>query len=157
MPRPVYDILLILHVALAFIGFGSIAVGGWAASAGRRSGRPAGEERVVRFFREGVDWPGRAILVVPVVGLVMLLAGDSSNVARPWPWIGLGIWLVAVGLASGLGWPAERRAQRALAALAAGDDSSLPSFRQACKEMELASSLVSLCFVAAVAIMIFQP
>ncbi|MGO9197300.1 MAG: DUF2269 family protein [Acidimicrobiales bacterium] len=157
MPAPLYDILLILHIASALIGFGSIAVGGVAASAGRRSGDPACEERVVRFFREGTDWPGRVIFVVPVIGLVMLLGGDHADIGHAWPWLGLGLWFVASGLASGLGWPAERRAQRELAAIRSGDSGSSASFTEACARMEQAAALVSVCFVLVVALMIWQP
>ncbi|MHB1988620.1 MAG: DUF2269 family protein [Acidimicrobiales bacterium] len=157
MPGPLYDVLLILHVAAAFIGFGSIAIAGWAASAGRRSGDPTSDERVVRFFSEGVDWPGRVIFVVPVLGLVLLLGGDASNVGAPWPWVGLGLWFAAVGLATGLGWPAEQRAQRELAAASAGETNALARFREACAVMERASVMVSVCFVAVVTLMIWQP
>ncbi|MGO9557845.1 MAG: DUF2269 family protein [Acidimicrobiales bacterium] len=157
MPAPAYDVLLILHIASAFIGFGSIAIGGWAASAGRRSGDPGGEERVVRFFREGTDWPGRVIFVVPVLGLVLLLGGDHPDIGRAWPWIGLGLWVVAAGLASGLGWPAERRAQVELAALRAGDNGRLESFQEACAQMERACAVITVSFVIVVTLMIWQP
>jgi hypothetical protein len=157
MPAPAYDVLLILHIASAFIGFGSIAIGGWAASAGRRSGDPAGEERVVRFFREGTDWPGRVIFAVPVLGLVMLLVGDHPDIGQAWPWIGLGLWVVAAGVASGLGWPAERRAQAELAAVQAGGSGRLPAFTEACTQMERAAALITVCFVVVVTLMIWQP
>jgi hypothetical protein len=157
MPAPLYDLLLVLHVAVAFLGFGSIAMGGWAASAGRRSEQAVSEERVVRFFREGVDWPGRLIFIVPVLGLALLFGGDRPDVSRAWPWLGLAIWVVAAGIASGMGWPAERRAQAELAAARAGDAARLPAFVSACARMERAAALTSICFVLAVTLMIWQP
>lgn len=157
MPQPLYDVLLILHVVSAFIGFGSIAIGGWAASVGHKSSDPAGDERIVRFYREGTDWPGRVIFLVPVLGLTMLLVGDHPAIPTSWPWIGLALWLVAAGLVTAKGWPAERRAQRELAAVMAGESERLVFFREACSEMERASMLVSLCFIIVVALMIWQP
>ncbi len=160
MPAPLYDALLILHVLTAVVGFGSLAVGGLAAAAGRRSRDPAGDERVLRFFREGIDWPARAVLLVPVLGLALLFGGDRSNETMPWPWLGLAIWGTAVAIMCFVSWPAERAAQRELAALQAGEDgdgSRAGGFSAACTRMESAAGLTSVCFAFAVAIMIWQP
>jgi hypothetical protein len=164
MPAPLYDVLLVAHVASAVLGFGSIAIGGWAASVGCRSSDPMGVEWVVRFFRPGIDWPGRVIFLVPVLGLTMLLGGDRSEVARVWPWLGLTIWSAAAGLATAMGWPAERRAQLELAAVAGDacdgadpDPRRLEAFRAACARMERAAGLVSVCFVVVVVLMVWQP
>ncbi len=159
MPAPAYDILLIAHIACAFIGFGSIAVSSLAARRGRSSADPASEPWVVRFFREGTDWPGRLIFLVPLFGLAMLFGGDRTDISKVWPWLGLGLWTVAVGFSTGLGWPAEADAQRSLAALCDGDDAegSLSSFRAACTRMERSTQVATVCFVVAVALMLWQP
>lgn len=157
MPSPLYDVLLICHVVAGFAGFGSIAVSGWAAAAGRRSGNPGGEERVVRFFRIGVDWPGRLIFAVPVLGLALLFGGHRGDAGAAWPWLGLGLWIVATGFASGVAWPAERRAQRELAAVISGDRAALAPFAEACLRVERAAAAVTVCFVLAVVVMIWQP
>lgn len=157
MPKPLYDVLLICHVAAAVLGFGSIAVGGAVASGARRSRAPAKEERFVRFFREGTDWPGRLIFLVPALGLTLLLGGDSAAVSSLWPWAGLALWTTAAGLASGLGWPAERRAQREMTALAAGGRGRSEAFCQACARMEVAASATSVLFALAVTLMVWQP
>lgn len=157
MPAPAYDVLLILHIASAFVGFGSLAVGGYFASAGRRSADPASDARLVRFFRPGVDWPGRLIFLVPLLGLTLLLGGDHPDIPRVWPWLGLFLWLVAAGVASGVAWPAERRAQQALGAVLDGDGSGRAAFTAACREMERAATLLSALFVTVVVLMIVQP
>jgi hypothetical protein len=159
--RPAYDLLLIAHVIAAVIGFGAIAAAGWAASAARRSADPGGDEAVRRFFKKGRDWPARAIFLVPLLGLGLLFGGDRSDVHTAWPWIGLSLWLIATGLASGRCWPAERAAQDALAELvdsgSAAAEGTLEAFRRSCRTMELSVGAISVCFVAAVAIMILQP
>ncbi len=157
MPPPLYDVLLILHVATALIGFGSIAVGGLYARRGAASPAPSGEDRLVRFFAPGVDWPARLIFVVPALGLAMLLGGDRPAVGHLWPWLGLAIWFLAAGVATARTWPAEKRAQRALSDLAAGEADGLARFRLACRQMEGAAAVVAVCFVAVVALMIVQP
>lgn len=157
MPKPAYDILLVAHVAAAFVGFGSIAIAGWAAAVGRSSSDPATDERVTRFFRPGVDWPGRVIFLVPLLGLTMLFGGDHPDIAKAWPWAGLALWTVTAGVATARLWPAEQRAQGELVAIRDGDSSRAGLFRTACGEMERSAALVSICFVVAVALMIWQP
>lgn len=157
MPAPLYDVLLLCHIAAAFIGFGSVAVGGYYAAAGRHSPRPAAEEALRRFFQPGVDWAGRLIFLVPLLGLAMLLGGDRSDLPSLWPWLGLFLWAVACGVLTARGWPAERRAQGELAVLARGEGGDVGPFRQACKEMERASVVATFCFLVVVALMIWQP
>lgn len=157
MPAPLYDVLLVVHVAAAFLGFGSLAVAGIVASSGRRSKDPAADERLRRFFREGTDWPELLIFLVPLLGLSLLLGGDTSAVSMAWPWVGLAIWAVAAGVVTGLLRPAERRAQALLTRACAGDAEAAGGFLRACARMEQAAAVTSLLFVAAVAVMILQP
>lgn len=160
MPKPLYDLLLICHVAVAFIGFGSIAIAGLFARRGVVSEAPGEDETVVRFFRPGTDWPGRLVLLVPVFGLAMLFGGDTVDVPAVWPWIGLGLWTVAVGLVSATCWPAERAAQQQMLAVHEGGDGAVAAtgaFRDACRRLERGAGLVSVLFVLAVTVMIWQP
>lgn len=174
---PGYDALLVAHVAAGLVGFGAVAIGGLEARKARQSPDPAGNEGCRRFFKPGIDWPARLIFLVPVLGLWLLFGGEAADEHAAWPWAGLVVWVLAVGVASGMGWPAERRAQAALAGLAAdrgvgGVESADPvggypvgspgggklaEFREACRVMERASGLVNVCFVAAVILMIVQP
>lgn len=159
---PFYDVLLLLHIAAGLVGFGAIAVAGLRARAGRRSPDPGGDSSLRRFFAPGSDWPARAIFLVPLLGLALLLGGDWPDVSAAWPWIGLIIWIGAAGIATGGCWPAERSAQEALAHLeGAGDDEArsawTTTFRASCRRMERSVGCISLCFLAAVAVMVVQP
>ena len=157
---PGYDLLLVAHVAAGVVGFGAIGASGIEARAGRRSPDPAHDLGLRRFFRPGPDWAGRVIFLVPVLGLALLFGGVPQDEALAYPWAGLGIWVAATGVATGACWPAERRAQRALAELADGrvaEPEVLERFRSACASMERAVGVISLLFLAAVAIMIAQP
>jgi len=160
---PLYDVLLIAHVVAGVVGIGAIAVAGYEASRAAALPDPAGDARVRRFFKPGVDWPGRFIFLVPALGLALLLGGDSSQVSAPWPWAGLGIWSIVAAVATAVCWPAERRAQEALAALSNGESAGdaganhLADLRRACARMETGAVLVTVCFVAAVIVMVIQP
>jgi len=151
--RPVYDVLLVVHVVVAVVGFGAVAVLGLEASAGRHSPDPAADESLRRFFRPGSDWPSRLIFAVPILGLALLFGGDRADASHVWPWLGLAVWVIAAGLATGRCWPAERVAQAALAA----EVPDVASFRHACAVLERGVILIEVCFVAAVALMIIQP
>lgn len=161
MSGPAYDLLLVAHVVAAVVGFGAIAVAGIAASSARRCDDPATDASVRRFFTQGRDWPARVVFLVPVLGLALLFGGDHAAEGAAWPWIGLGLWVAAAGIASGVCWPAEHAAQAALAELvgaradAAG--SLVAGFRASCHRMELATGAISVCFVTALAVMILQP
>jgi hypothetical protein len=156
--NPGYDVLLVAHVGAAVVGFGAIGASGFEARAGRRSEDPGRDLGLRRFFRAGFDWAPRVIFLVPVLGLALLFAGMPGDVSLAYPWIGLGIWVAAAGLATATCWPAERRAQRALARLTDGVEAgALAEFRAACAAMERSVGLISLLFLAAVAVMIVQP
>jgi hypothetical protein len=156
---PLYDLLLVVHIVAGVVGFGALAAAGWAASSARGARDPAAEETVRRFFKPGRNWPARAIFLVPLLGLALLFGGDRDAAHSPWPWIGLALWLVVAGLASGMCWPAEAQAQQILIELleSGPTDDLLGQFRDACRRMETAAWAISACFVAAVLVMILQP
>jgi hypothetical protein len=116
MDNPLYDVITVAHVAAAIAGFGTAALTGWYAAAVRRSPRGAEAERLLRYFRPGVNWGGRALLLVPLLGAALLALNHGQDVGQPYPWIGLALWTAAIGLASAVIWPGERRIQQELAA-----------------------------------------
>jgi hypothetical protein len=156
---PGYDLLVILHVLSAVVGFGAVGVSGSYAARARLAVRPREQELLVRYFAPGTNWAERCLLVTPVLGAVVLVVGDRPAASQAWPWIGLGCWVVAAGISSSWCWPAERRVQAWLSgssgALGAGD--GISSFRDACRAVELASLAISVCFLGAVVVMIWQP
>ncbi|MGO8875669.1 MAG: DUF2269 family protein [Acidimicrobiales bacterium] len=161
MSTPLYDVLLVAHVVAAVVGFGALAVAGVAAASAGGSADPVSDEGVRRFFRAGRDWPARVIFLVPVLGLALLLGGDSGDLHAPWPWIGLCLWTIATAVATALCWPAEQAAQETFAALQGASpeatEALLRQFRLACRRMERAAGAISVCFLAAVLVMILQP
>ena len=111
MTAPVYDLLVVLHVLSAVIGFGSVGVSGAYAARGRSSANPRQDATLLRYFHPGTNWAERTLLVTPVLGAIVLFAGDRSAASEVWPWIGLGAWAFAAAMATAWCWPAERRIQ----------------------------------------------
>jgi uncharacterized membrane protein len=113
---PGYDLVLLAHVACVLVGGVSVLVSGVEAARVRRI--PPGEglpDSIRRYFAPGVNWAGRALYGVPVLGFVLLAMSRGAFSTRDaWVITGLMLWVgVAVG-AEGLMWPAERQLQRRL-------------------------------------------
>ena len=160
MTGPGYDVLVVLHVLSAVIGFGAVGATGTYAGRARSVAEPRNDANLRRYFRPGTNWAERVMLLTPVLGAALLFGGDRSAVSQPWPWIGLGCWVLAAGVASAWCWPAERRIQ---AWLAAGADSGrsvaseLGQFRDACRVVQRGAFAIAVLFLVAVVVMIAQP
>ncbi|MGA8295737.1 MAG: DUF2269 family protein [Acidimicrobiales bacterium] len=152
MNGPAYDAIEVLHVASAVVAFGSLAATGWYASAARQRAEPMSGASTRRYFRPGRNWAERALFLVPVFGGILVGMGGASIADRAWPWIGLGIWLIAAAAASGGIFPAERVLQAGILAHA-----DLATLRVAARRCERWSAVTSVLFVAALVVMIWQP
>jgi hypothetical protein len=163
MPTALFDAVLLLHVATALVAFGSIAVSSTMARRGHSVLDPAAEEGLVRYFGSGPsgDWPARMVFLVPLFGMALLggQAGHHGYAGKVWPWIGLGLWVVAVGAITGRLWPAERDARAALAGAIdeSGGLDAVAAFRSACRRMENAATIATFSAVVAIVVMIWQP
>jgi uncharacterized membrane protein len=154
---PGYSVLLVLHVAAAVIGFGALATTGLVAARARRGPVGGGADGVRRYFRPGVNWPGRALYGVPVLGFA--LAADSNDavmVGDGWVVAGLLLWLAAAVVAEILVWPGERRIQ-ALVTERWDDDAARPELERTCLVVAAASASLAGVFVAAVVVMVAKP
>lgn len=118
---PAYDLVLLAHVLAALVALVAVAVAGGHAVALRsvlRAGGPV-PSVLVRYFRPGVNWAGRSLLAVPVLGLALVAMSHGAwSVGDEWVTLGLVLWFAAAGLAESVLWPGERRLQVAVAALA---------------------------------------
>lgn len=169
MTGPGYDVLVVLHVLSAVIGFGAVGATGTYAGRARSVAEPRNDANLRRYFRPGTNWAERVMLLTPVLGAALLFGGDRSAVSQLWPWIGLGCWVLAAGVASAWSWPAERRIQAWLAAgadsgrSAAGAESGrsaaseLGQFRDACRVVQRGAFAIAVLFLVAVVVMIGQP
>jgi uncharacterized membrane protein len=154
---PGYSILLVLHVAAAAVGFGALATTGLQAARARRGPGARGAEGVRRYFRPGVNWPGRALYAVPVLGFA--LAADSNHavmVGEGWVVAGLLLWLAAAVVAEVLVWPGERRIQ-AIVSQRWDDVAVRAELERTCAQVSAGSASLVGVFVAAVVVMVAKP
>jgi cytochrome bd-type quinol oxidase subunit 2 len=150
-PGAPYDLVLLAHVLTALVGLGAVVVAGAYALALRRSG-PASES-VRRYYRPGVNWAGRVLFLVPVLGvaLVVMSRGDWSF-SDVWVAIGLMVWAVVALAAEMVLWPAERRLQAAV-----GDPSSAPDLGGQCARAAAVAAVLAILLVVAAVVMVAKP
>ncbi|MGC8462307.1 MAG: hypothetical protein ACP5P9_01355 [Acidimicrobiales bacterium] len=111
---PLYDTVLLAHVLAALASMAVVSIAGAQALVLRRSSdlTPA----VRRYYRPAVNWGGRVLFLVPVLGATLVaLSGGAWSYGDTWIVVGLVAW-AAVALAGELVlWPAERRLQQLVA------------------------------------------
>lgn len=152
-----YSILLLVHVAVAVVGFGAVVLTGVQAGRARRGPGQPGAEAVRRYFRPGVNWAGRALYAVPVVGVALVAdSGGAFDASDGFVVAGLVLWLMATVLAEALVWPAERRIQ-AVVTERWDDPAVRPTLERDCLVARAAAAVVAGAFVAAVVVMVGKP
>lgn len=147
-----YDLVLLAHVLSALVAFGTVAVAGL--SARSLLGRGATSASVRRYYRPGVNWAGRVLFVVPVLGVVLVVMSRGAwSFADGWIGLGLGLWAVAASAAELVLWPAERRLQQAVT----GDDFDPGTHRGLCLRVVGVSIGLLVVFVVATVVMVSKP
>ena len=152
---PLYSLLLVAHVALATVGFGSIVSSGIEASRARRGPHSPSAPAVVRYFRPGPNIAGRTLYGVPVLGAALIAAsrgawsaGDGFVVA------GLALWTAATVIAEATVWRLERR----ISSVVRLDwDGAGEAFDRQCRVVTASAYLLGAVFVAAVVLMVAKP
>ena len=120
-----YDVILLAHVLSAAVGLGALAIAGVNAWALRRSG--PGSEPIRRYYRPGVNWAGRVLFLVPVLGLsLMALSHGDWSFSDGWIMVGLILWVLVAVSAEMYLWPAERRLQTAVSPSVSSAGTSFP-------------------------------
>jgi hypothetical protein len=108
-----YDLILLAHVLAAAVGLGAVALSGAYAWTLQRSG--PGSESIRRYYRPGVNWAGRVLFLVPVLGLaLMAMSHGDWSFSDGWIMSGLALWAAVAVVAELSLWPAERRLQEAV-------------------------------------------
>lgn len=117
---PAYTVVLMCHVAAVLIGMVTMVAGAAFASWLLVAGDGPLPPSVRSYFSPGANWAGRVLYLVPVCGAALLaMSGGAYRAGSDWVLTGIGLWVVAIGLAEAVLWPAEQRVRRALAAAAA--------------------------------------
>lgn len=169
---PAYTVVLLCHVAAVLVGMVTMAAGNAFALRLLAAGERPVPASVRSYFSPGANWAGRVLYLVPVFGAVLLaLSGGAYRLGSAWVLCGTGLWVVAIGLAEAVLWPAEQRIRRALAAQEVGapvpaapaggqPPAALPApeaARAAARTLCLSSAAVLGVLVAAMVVMFAKP
>ncbi len=153
-----YDVVLLAHVLAALVGLGAVVVAGAYALALRGSG--PGSEPVRRYYRPGVNWAGRVLFLIPVLGVaLMAMSGGDWTFSDDWITIGLTVWAAVALVAEMALWPAERRLQAAVSSPSTVADlhTTTPELRGECLRVAGLSAGLAVVLVAAGVIMVAKP
>ncbi len=105
-----YDLLVALHVGLALVGFGAVALSGAYGVVGRK-----GPTREVVRFISGRTWAEFALVAAPLFGVAaMTVRPGGSEFSQLWALGGLTIWVMASVLLVYVLRPAEARLRSAV-------------------------------------------
>jgi uncharacterized membrane protein len=146
-----YDLVLLAHVLAVLVGLGAVVVaGGYAVALGRS--RPP-SDAVRRYYRDGVNWAGRVLFLVPVLGVVLIAMSHGQwSYSDSWVQIGLALWAAAAATGEMILWPAERRLQAAVA-----DAQGSPDVGPTCRRVVILSVVLCITLVVAVVVMVAKP
>ncbi|MHB8220816.1 MAG: hypothetical protein ACYDHU_10945 [Acidimicrobiales bacterium] len=158
-----FDIVLLLHVVAVVVGLGAVAASGIQAArllsasrAGQDGPAPDVPASIREYFAPGVNWVGRVLYAVPVLGFALLeLSHGAFGVDDAWVQAGLGLWVAAAVVAEWLHWPAERRIQNLLLGELSGD--GWTELRRACRSVCVTASGLAGLLLAAVVLMVSRP
>lgn len=114
---PAYTVVLLCHVAAAVVGMVTMVAGAAFSLRLLAAGDGPVPPAVRSYFSPGTNWVGRVLYLVPVFGVALLaMSGGAYRAGSDWVLAGIGLWVVAIGLAELALWPAEQRVRRTLAA-----------------------------------------
>jgi uncharacterized membrane protein len=157
---PAYDVVLLLHVACVVVGLATVVAS--AATATRLGkvleARAPLPDAVVRYFRPGANWAGRALYGIPVFGFALLaMSHGAFGLGDGWVTAGLAIFVLVVLLAEGALWPAERRLQASLVPYGAGGTPLEPTVRRDLRTMTRSATAALVLLIAGSVLMVAQP
>jgi uncharacterized membrane protein len=156
-PSVIYQIILLLHIVAAIVGFGGVIAQGtynakaFAANAGDAS-------VILRTTRAVTDLAHYGIYAVFVLGIILIsLSGGDISFGDPWISASFAIWFALVGVAHGMVKPSVK----ALEARAGSLDSAMqlsedPEATSVAKKLAIGEGLTQLLLVASLVCMIWQ-
>lgn len=154
MGNRAFQVVLVLHILAAIVGFGTFAASAALGMKARASkgpvGAAVGQAGFDVFSRMG-EW---AIYAVPVFGiLAVLLSEDAFKFSDAWISLSFLIYIVAVGVLHALYLPSTRRANELMAA-GSGQAAALEAVG---KKAAMASAIVNLSWALVLVLMVTKP
>ncbi len=156
-----YNVVKILHILCAIVGFGGVTLNGlYAAQAKKRGGREAvaiGESVyrvsvVAEYF----------IYAVFVLGLALVAMGNNIfDFGQTWIWVSTTLYIVGLGLSHGVLRPRVRRLNALMAEVAAGNgpptEAEAVQLEGLGKQLATTEAALNLLLVVILVLMVFKP
>jgi|GEM_PF-2626992 uncharacterized membrane protein len=145
---PLATVLILAHVGVGIVGYGTNALVGWDAWELARGGR------VERRFLDGTVTPAElALLWVPLLGGLLVALVDPEALGQAWFLVAWALWCLSAAVALAVAWPTQRRLGRLL------DDapSSANEVRALARRLLRAEQLIVVCYVVAFWLMVLKP
>ena len=148
-----YNVVLVLHILAAIIGFGGMFIAGFY---GIESRRLPGDEGLVvaqATLKVSGQVPTVAVCAVPILGiLLILMSEDVWQFSQAWISLSFLLYLVLMGLATGLQVPTIRKL---VALRAAGGNAT--QVEALGKRAAAVGAVVNVLWVITLALMVFKP
>lgn len=150
-----YNVVLVLHILAAIIGFGGMFIAGFYGNEARSL--PGREGLAVAQTTLNVTGkiPTAAVYAVPVLGiLLILMSEDAIKFSAMWVSLSFLLYFVLIGLATGIQVPAIRK----MVALRAGAEGAQSMEVQAMgKKVATVGAVVNVLWVLVLVLMVFKP
>jgi uncharacterized membrane protein len=148
-----YRLVLVLHILSAIIGFGGMFIAGFYGNESRRL--PGAEGLVVAQATMKVSGqvPTIAVCAVPILGILLIMMSDDLwQFSQAWISLSFLLYIVLMGLATGLQVPTLRK----LVALRAegGNASQVEALG---KRAAAVGAVVNVLWILTLALMVFKP
>lgn len=150
-----YNVVLVLHILAAIIGFGGMFIAGFYGNEARALPGPEGLAVAQTTLKVTGQVPTVAVCAVPVLGiLLIMMSEDVIKFSALWVSLSFLLYFVVMGLATGLQVPTIRK----MVAMRAGADGAQSVEMQAMgRKVATVSAVVNLLWVVILILMVFKP
>ncbi len=148
-----YNLVLVLHILAVIIGFGGMFIAGFYGNESRNL--PADEGLVIAQATMKVSGqvPTVAVIAVPILGILLVLMSDDVwQFSQAWISLSFLLYIVLMGLATGLQVPTLRKL---VALRAAGGNAT--EVEALSKRAAVVGAIVNVLWVIILALMVFKP
>ena len=150
-----YNVVLVLHILSAIIGFGGMFIAGFYGNEARNLPGREGLAIAQTTLKVTGQIPTVAVCAVPILGiLLILMSEDAIKFSAAWISLSFLLYIVLMGLATGLQVPTIRK----LVAMRAGADGATSMEMQALgKKAATVGAVVNVLWVVILILMVFKP
>ena len=150
-----YNLVLVLHLLAVIIGFGGMFIAPFYGNEARNRPGPEGLAVAETTLKVTGTVPTVAVCAVPILGtLLILLSDDTWKFSEAWISLSLLLYIVLMGLATGVQVPAIRK----MVAQRSGADGAQSIPMQALgKKVATVSAIVNVLWVVILFLMVFKP